>query len=122
MTTFKTLLACAALTAALGTPVIAQSHDHHSAPQAAAAEPASTRDFKEVHAKMMRDMGQAYTGNPDLDFVRGMIPHHQGAIDMARVLLKHGKDPEIRKLAEQVIADQEREIVQMRDWVKKNGG
>jgi uncharacterized protein (DUF305 family) len=69
----------------------------------------------------MHGPGAAYTGDPDLDFVAQMIPHHQGAIDMAKVVLAHGKDPEIRKLAEEIIKAQESEIAWMREWLKKNG-
>jgi uncharacterized protein (DUF305 family) len=51
-----------------------------------------------------------------------MIPHHQGAVDMARIVLEHGSDPEVKKLAESVIAAQESEIKWMQDWLAKNGG
>lgn len=58
------------------------------------------------------------TGDADVDFVAGMIPHHQGAIDMAKVVLEKGKDPEIKKLAEGIVAAQESEIKMMQDWLK----
>jgi uncharacterized protein (DUF305 family) len=79
-----------------------------------------TKAFKEAHLTMMRNMNQEFTGNSDVDFVQGMIPHHQGAIDMAKVQLQYGKDPELRKMAETIISDQEKEIAQMQGWLKQN--
>ena len=70
---------------------------------------------------MMRDMNQPYTGDPDIDFRVQMIPHHQGAIDMARVALRHANDPFTRQLAESVIVEQQREIAEMRAWLANRG-
>ncbi|MBU2641339.1 MAG: DUF305 domain-containing protein [Gammaproteobacteria bacterium] len=65
--------------------------------------------------KMMDDMhGPGYSGNADVDFLAMMIPHHQGAVDMARLALIHGKDPLARQLAEEIIASQQAEIMAMK--------
>jgi uncharacterized protein (DUF305 family) len=81
----------------------------------------SSRAFATVNSKMHKDMAITYSGEADADFVRGMIPHHQGAIDMAKVELRYGKDPELRKLAETIIKAQETETREMNDWLKKHG-
>lgn len=73
------------------------------------------REMDRDMQKMMADMHRpGNSGNPDLDFLAMMIPHHQGAVDMARLLLIHGSDPLTRKLAEEIIASQTTEIAAMR--------
>lgn len=73
-------------------------------------------EMHQAMQKMNRDMmGGPMTGDPDKDFAIMMIPHHQGAIDMARIYLKRGKDEKFRKMAEKIIQDQEREIKEMRE-------
>jgi uncharacterized protein (DUF305 family) len=65
--------------------------------------------------RMMRDMhAPGYTGNADVDFLAMMIPHHEGAVEMARLVLLHGKDPLTRQLADEIIASQTSEIAAMR--------
>ena len=65
-------------------------------------------------------MGAPMTGNPDQDLVAMMMPHHQGAIDMARIYLRDGKDPEIRRMAQKIITDQEKEIAEFKAWQAKH--
>jgi uncharacterized protein (DUF305 family) len=78
--------------------------------------------FMLANDRMHSGMAIEFTGNADVDFIRGMIPHHQGAVEMAQIVLEHGSDPEVKKLAEAVIAAQEAEIKWMQDWLAANGG
>lgn len=112
-------LATALCVGILATPAFAQHAGHGSAAAQKNDGPA-VKGFKDANEKMHKDMAINYSGNTDADFMRGMIPHHQGAIDMAKVELAHGKDPVARKMAEKVIADQEREIGEMKEWLAKS--
>jgi uncharacterized protein (DUF305 family) len=83
------------------------------APEARALRDASTA----MHAGMT---GVRQSGDPDRDFVASMIPHHQGAIDMATIELQFGKDAETRQLAEQIITAQQQQIAEMNAWLAKH--
>jgi uncharacterized protein (DUF305 family) len=76
--------------------------------------------YVDIVENMHKEMDIDLTGDPDVDFVKLMIPHHQSAIEMAQLVLKYGKDPEIRAIAEDVIREQEREIAELQEWLKKN--
>ena len=91
-----------------------------AASTASQALSASSSALDKVNETMMKNMSIKMSGNADIDFIKMMLAHHQGAVDMAEVELKYGKDPEARKLAETIIAAQQKEIAQMQDWLKAN--
>jgi uncharacterized protein (DUF305 family) len=113
-------VAASAQTAPAPAPAMDHSKmDHSKMGQTApsATDSASTKAFKEANDRMHAEMGIPFTGNADVDFVKGMLPHHQGAVDMARIVLKHGKDPAVRKLAREIIKAQDVEIAFMKKWL-----
>jgi uncharacterized protein (DUF305 family) len=114
-------LRLALVLALLAAPALAQTqgHGHHAAP-AAAPDPV-TAAFLAANDRMHQDMAVEFTGDADVDFARAMIPHHQGAIDMAAIILEHGDDPELRALAEAIVAAQEAEIAMLRAWLERQG-
>lgn len=123
------LMAAAALALTFTAPVAAQEMDHskmdHGSMQVSESKGdtgPSSKAFAAANAKMHEGMDITFTGNTDADFVRGMIAHHQGAIDMAKIELEYGKDARLRKLAEDIISAQEAEIRMMKEWLAKNGG
>ena len=61
------------------------------------------------------------SGDNDADFVRLMLPHHQAALDMAKAELANGKDPQMRRLAQEIVTDQQSEIELMRLWLERHG-
>ncbi len=83
--------------------------------------PEATRGNGDVMTAMMKNMTMTYSDDADVDYIKSMIPHHQGAIDMAKVALQYAKDPEVLKLASEIVKAQEGEISFMQDWLKRMG-
>lgn len=119
-----TLFALALLPLAAPTQTAAQTTSpttDHTAHATAGAESPAAAAFLAANARMHEAMTVEMTGDADVDFLRGMIPHHQGAVEMAKIVLEHGRDPEVRKLAEAIIAAQEKEIAWMTGWLAQHG-
>lgn len=77
----------------------------------------SSAEFMAANMKIHEGMNIKFTGDTDLDFVRGMIPHHEGAVEMSKILLKSVKDDQLKDFGLQIIETQEREIEFMRGWL-----
>lgn len=123
LTLFKTKAALIATTVLLLTAAPAHAENHtntHMGHYAVTND--GVNPVNDIYAPAMKTMHEKMmikpTGDADKDFILGMIPHHQGAIDMAKIVLEKGKDPEVRKLAEDIIEAQETEITFMQDWLK----
>ena len=114
------LLPYLAIAVLLVGPGAAQTTYKHVTPSPQEATPAGTADpsfhraMAEAMDRMTKDMAIPHTGDPDRDFAAMMIPHHQGAIDMAKVQLQFGRDPILRRLAQAIIVEQQQEIDLMR--------
>ncbi|MER8584772.1 DUF305 domain-containing protein [Mesorhizobium sp. M1338] len=81
----------------------------------------ASRNYMEAMKRMDAPMMQGIqAGDPDVAFVQAMIPHHQGAIDMARAVLQFGKDDQVKVWANQIITAQQSEIAAMQEWLKQH--
>jgi len=117
----KIIFAACAMALGLSAPAFADDMGGMDMSKPMGDQGPSSQAFAAANNKMHKDMAVTYSGDADADFVHGMIPHHQGAIDMAKIELQYGKDPEMRKLAKAVIKAQETEVREMDAWLKKHG-
>ena len=124
ITVIRGILSVAAVSALLAFPLRAQqpapmpSMPMHQAMPGGGADSPSVKALKAANDRMMQGMNAPMTGDPDRDFVAGMIAHHAGAIDMAKIQLQYGKDAKLHALAKRIIAAQEKEIAEMTAWQK----
>jgi len=84
------------------------------------AETPATAGYRAALARAHIGMEVPFTGNADQDFVGNMVPHHQAAIDLAEIELRYGSDPTIRRIAAEIIRNQERENNAMNAWLRRH--
>lgn len=113
MTRYSLLAGALALMLVATTVVANDTHVSASSDQA-------SRAFDDANARMHDGMAMAKSGDVDLDFARGMLAHHRGAVEMAQIELEHGSDPEMRALAREVIHAQQQEIEQLSRWIHEH--
>ncbi|OOF48826.1 DUF305 domain-containing protein [Rodentibacter genomosp. 1] len=111
----KQMIALFALT--LGATAIASTPHHQHDAQLTPMQQELMEGMNAMHQDMMKGMESE---DADIAFAAGMIPHHQGAVKMAEIELKYGKDPELRQLAKNIIQAQEDEIKFMQQWLQKH--
>jgi len=92
---------------------------HNSSVSSTETTTTSTKKYQQINDNMHKSMDIKFTGDADKDFLAAMIPHHQGAVDMAEVVLQHGKNPKIRQLAQEIITMQKKEIAEMKQLLKE---
>ena len=81
----------------------------------------SNAEYHQAMEKMSQDMkSMPMNGDPDVDFAQMMVRHHQSGIEMAQAQLKHGDDPQIRKMSQKIVKEQKKEIERLQAWIKKN--
>jgi len=107
----KIFLSILIVTLAITFALAANDHDSHK------LDP--NVPFKKAMDRMHKGMNFKSTGNIETDFLKGMIPHHQGVVDMSEELIKKSKDAELKAFAQKMIDDQKAEIKMMQDWLKK---
>ena len=100
------------------TPALQEGiHSHPSTTSPALAWSELMASMEKMHDAMASIES---SGSSDADFVRLMLPHHQAAIDMAKTQLLYGKDPQMRRLAQEIITDQQSEMELMQLWLREH--